>query len=55
MRWDKDTVTIKGETLTLTKRGRTFFSTLTFIKDAFIVSGIIVFVWAFCVVMAVLD
>lgn len=55
MRWDAETVTVKGETFTLTKRGRIFFSTLTFMKDALIVAGIIAWVWAFAVVMAVLD
>jgi hypothetical protein len=55
MNWDNESITIKGERLTLTKRGRAFFSTLTFIKDALIVSGTIGLLWLFIAVMAVFE
>jgi len=55
MRWDDDTVTIKGERLALTNRGKVFFRTVTYIKDGVIMVAGIGLLWLFIAVMAVMD
>lgn len=55
MNWDNESVTIKGERLVLTERGKVFFRTVTFIKNAFIMLAGISLLWLFAVFMAVLN